>query len=661
MSSNTLKFLSGGGEMGKFIRAHPWADSPLGEPAEWPSTLKTVVRLILTSNDPMLVFWGPEFIQFYNDAASGSLGSQRHPAALGKPAAEWWPEAWHIIGRELEDVMAGLGATWHEDALVPIRRNGVVENVWWTYGYSPIEDDTGVCGVMAICNDVTEQHLGKAMVKESYRALVDSMDEAFCVIDVLFDASSRPYDYRFLEANPTFTAQSGLVDAVGKTILELAGGVESHWLDAYADTALTGEPRRLLEEFTSLNRWFEVYAFRVGTAHGGPVGVLFKDVTQRVQAEKAKQEDDRRKDEFLAMLAHELRNPLAPISAAADLLRLASSDQAKVKRASAVISRQVKHMTGLIDDLLDVSRVTRGIVSLNLQPVEVKHVVLAAIEQVRPLMEARHHVLTIEMGHQPAHVQADENRLVQVFSNVLNNAVKYTPAGGNIHVALNIAHKVSVTIRDDGIGMDPQTLGQAFELFAQAERSSDRAQGGLGIGLALVRSLVQLQGGTVTAQSDGVGKGSQVTVLLPRVECQTCVEVPDAAVPSDPVPQQGRLTILVVDDNTDAAQMLALLVELLGHNVIVEQSSTKALARALQERPDVCLLDIGLPEMDGLELARHLRAEPALARTKLVAVTGYGRLNDREESYAAGFDHHFVKPISAAVLMTVLESVDEGG
>ena len=662
MAAQPLKFLSGGGKVGELMRSHPWSGHPLGEPSTWPSTLKTTLRLVLTSNHPMLVFWGPELLQFYNDAASSSLGLERHPAALGKPARDWWAEAWHIVGPELEGVMAGRGATWHEDALVPLSRNGSLEKVWWTYGYSPIEDDDGVCGVMVICNDVTARHLSKSTARQAYEALVNSMDEGFCVIDVLFDAQSQPFDYRFLEANPMFASQSGLVDAVGKSILELAGGVERHWLDAYGHTAVTGNPTRLLEEFVTLNRWFEVYAFRVSDKPGGSVGVLFKDVTQRIQAEKAQREGDRRREEFLAMLAHELRNPLAPISAAADLLRLAYADPIRVKRASAVISRQVKHMTGLIDDLLDVSRVTRGEVRLDLQTVEIKHVVTAAIEQVRPLIEARRHALSLKMTPEPAHVVADEKRLVQVFANVLNNAAKYTGDGGNISVSVNVAgDKVSVDVTDDGIGMDARTLDQAFELFAQAERSSDRAQGGLGIGLAIVRSLLQLHGGRALARSDGLGKGSQFTVLLPRADEPPAVnEERDLEATARPL-EQARLTVLVVDDNADAAQLLAMLVELLGHKAVVEDSAVKAIARARSERPDVCLLDIGLPEINGLELARRLRASPELAHTKLVAVTGYGQLNDREASYAAGFDHHFVKPISSAVLIAVLESSGHAG
>ncbi|MEX5746804.1 ATP-binding protein [Massilia sp. X63] len=380
------------------------------------------------------------------------------------------------------------------------------------------------------------------------------------------------------------------------------------------------------------------------------------DAVARARAVLALRETDRRKDEFLAMLAHELRNPLAPISSAADLLRLGRLDETRIRQTSGIISRQVRHMTGLIDDLLDVSRVTRGLVSLDLHGIDARTVVSEAIEQVRPLIELRRHQLAVHLAPEPAHVRGDLKRLVQCVANVLNNAAKYTPEGG--HIALHLrtrADQVVLTVADDGIGMTPEVAAHAFELFAQAERTSDRAQGGLGIGLALVRSLIELHGGTVALRSAGLGRGSEFTVVLPRQD----PVVAETAAPQDGLPAPGAQPgsrILVVDDNVDAAEVLATLCELLGHTVSVEHSSLRALERARLERPHVCLIDIGLPDMDGNALAGRLRSQPETAAAVLVAVTGYGQDKDRQAARASGFDHYLVKPVELAAIQQVLRA-----
>ncbi|RZA28068.1 MAG: hybrid sensor histidine kinase/response regulator, partial [Lysobacteraceae bacterium] len=371
-------------------------------------------------------------------------------------------------------------------------------------------------------------------------------------------------------------------------------------------------------------------------------------------------EADRRKDEFLAMLAHELRNPLAPIATAASLLAMAAHDPARVRQVGAVISRQTAHMTGLIDDLMDVSRVTRGLVSLDLHTGPLSQVIDDAVEQVRSLIDGRGHRLELQLAIGTAAIHGDRKRLVQVLANILGNAARYTPAGGHIVLAARIEHGSAVLeVRDNGIGMAPELLANAFELFHQGKRSADRNQGGLGIGLALVRSLVELHGGSVRAASDGEGRGSSFTVTLP---------LPDrgAAAPGqagDGTPQAaaagtGALRVLVVDDNTDAAELLAMFLGLLGYEVSVEFGAAAGLERARQIMPHVCLLDIGLPMMDGKELARRLRRLPGLERVRLAAMTGYGQPHDKRETDAAGFDAHFVKPVEPDLLAAWLAAVD---
>ncbi|WP_051306229.1 ATP-binding protein [Massilia alkalitolerans] len=385
------------------------------------------------------------------------------------------------------------------------------------------------------------------------------------------------------------------------------------------------------------------------------------DAVARAQAVLALREADRRKDEFLAMLAHELRNPLAPISSAADLLRLGRLDETRVRQTSGIISRQVKHMTGLIDDLLDVSRVTRGLVSLERREVDARSVVSEAVEQVKPLIELRNHRLEVHVAPGPAHVWGDLKRLVQCVANVLNNAAKYTPEGGSIVLHLRTeAEQVVITVTDNGIGMTPDTVAHAFELFAQAERTPDRAQGGLGIGLALVKSLVELHGGRVALHSAGLGQGSRFSIHLPRHRQVPAPTVAPAQAQAAPAARAEQLRVMVVDDNVDAAEVLAALCELLGYVVTVEHSSLRAIERARQERPEVCLIDIGLPDMDGNELAGRLRRLPETAGAMLVAVTGYGQDKDREVARASGFDHYLIKPVDAEQVWALLQARDGG-
>jgi CheY-like chemotaxis protein len=313
-------------------------------------------------------------------------------------------------------------------------------------------------------------------------------------------------------------------------------------------------------------------------------------------------------------------------------------------------------MTGLIDDLLDVSRVSRGLVTLERTQVDARRIVGNAVEQVRPLIDARHQRLTVQLSTEAAMIHGDQKRLIQVVTNLLNNAAKYSPEGGEITLMMDVHHEsIVINVVDDGIGMVKDDIGRVFEMFTQAERTPDRSQGGLGIGLALVKNLVELHNGTVAASSEGIGQGSRFTVTLPRLRNLEVLDESDEPAMA-PLPEKGR-RILVVDDNVDAACMLAMLLESRGHETTVEHSARSALERARLEAPGVCLLDIGLPDMDGNELARQLRAQPETARTILIAVTGYGQEQDRRRTAAAGFDHHLVKPVDTQHLLRLLSTL----
>ncbi len=363
-----------------------------------------------------------------------------------------------------------------------------------------------------------------------------------------------------------------------------------------------------------------------------------------------------RKDEFLAMLAHELRNPLAPIRAAAQLLEMVHGDGKQVQRMGAVIARQADHMTSLINDLLDVSRVTSGLVTLDKSPQDVYSIVGEAVEQVMPMMQERFHRFSIDNSGPPLVVMGDRKRLVQVVTNLLQNAAKYTPAKGHIRVEVAMAHgDVAIAVRDDGVGMNAELLPHVFELFSQEKRSSDRSQGGLGLGLALVQRLVALHGGRVVAESEGAGCGAAFTVFLPALVAPAGVAL--AAQPGVGATVMAPLRLMVVDDNADAANILGMWLETFGHHVRVEYSAGAVLKDAANSHYDVYVLDIGLPGVDGNELARLLRLFPQNANATLIANTGYGGAYDKAEAMAAGFDHYFVKPLDLGLLERVLAAI----
>ncbi|HEX8611955.1 MAG TPA: ATP-binding protein [Telluria sp.] len=360
------------------------------------------------------------------------------------------------------------------------------------------------------------------------------------------------------------------------------------------------------------------------------------------------------KDEFLAMLAHELRNPLAPISAAAEMLKYAAADPERVRKTAAIVARQAGHLAALLDDLLDVARVTRGLIELARDRLDLRDVVTAAVEQVAPLVQSLSHVVCVDMSAMPVYVRGDYQRLVQVVANILTNAAKYTPAGGRIDVAMQAdGHEVALTVVDNGIGMAPELVEKVFQLFVQGERSSNRSQGGLGLGLALVKSLIHAHGGTICAQSRGAGDGSTFSMRLP---CLEQLEAPAAEAADDgaqPLPASS-LRVLIVDDNVDAAEVLQMLLEISGHRVVLAHTGADGIREAEALVPDVFLLDIGLPDMDGRELAARLRAIPAHARSRLIAVSGYGQPLDRQRSIDAGFDDHLVKPVNTEELLSLL-------
>jgi len=652
--SEKLAFLSGGGETGALIRAYDWASTPLGPPADWPQGLKTAVRLLLSTQHPMFIWWGPQLIQFYNDAYRRSIGPERHPTAIGQRGRECWAEIWDLIGWQIEQVMEGHGATWHENHLVPITRHGRREDVYWTYSYSPIDEPTtagGIGGVLVVCTETTEQVLSEqrlSAAERRWRAMFDQAPGFICILQ----GPAHVFEY----VNERYSELIGRRAVVGKPLREALPEIEEQGFLAILDEVYqTGNPHTgiatpvHLERGPSELRYLDFVYQAIRDSQGAITGVLACgfDVTERVLAAQALEMSDRRKNEFLAMLAHELRNPLAPIQNAAEFLSRTPPDDPRTPMLIGLIQRQVHHMTRLVDDLLDISRITQGRIELKLEALDLAAVVREAIEPAQHLFDAKKHAFSARLAAESVSVRADRARLVQCISNVLANAAKYTDPGGSISLSVRrLGDMAEVEVTDNGVGISAELLPHVFDVFVQADRSLDRSQGGLGLGLAIAQRLMNLQQGEITAASPGEGRGATFRLRLPAVET---VEEDQPAAVAEPARCQR---ILIVDDWVDSAESLALLLRLQGHDATTVNSGEEALSALQQHDFDVVLLDIGLPRMDGYEVARRIRAVPRTL--KLIAMTGYGQPQDRQRATASGFDAHLVKPIDMAMLENLL-------
>jgi len=402
-------------------------------------------------------------------------------------------------------------------------------------------------------------------------------------------------------------------------------------------------------------RTYVATKFLLRDAEGAPYALcgIATDITSQKNTEEALRQADRRKDIFLATLSHELRNPLAPIRHAAQLLRSMPAGSKEAVRAQEIIERQSQHLSRLLDDLLDVSRITRGSVELRKSLVPLSTVIDTALEAVRPLIEARHHAVQIDVGPQAIYLEGDAVRLSQVLANLLTNAAKYTPPGGRISIHARVEnHEVVLRVIDNGTGIAPEMLPRVFEMFSQGRTAREHAEGGLGIGLALVRGLLELHGGTVEARSDGVGRGSEFIVRVPAGAAPARTEPVAAADVSEPV--NPSVKILIADDNRDAADSLAILLAGDGHDVRKAYDGMDALETALAFKPNVALLDIGMPGLSGYEVAQRIRAENWGNEMVLIALTGWGQSQDKARAISAGFDHHVTKPVEPEKLQDLL-------
>jgi PAS domain S-box-containing protein len=508
--------------------------------------------------------------------------------------------------------------------------------------------------------------------EEHYRTLFESIDDGFCSIEMIFDENNAPIDYRFLEINPAFEQQSGLVKAVGKRMLELAPTHEKYWFEIYGNVALTGEPIRVEHHAAALNRWFEVYAYRVGLPENCKVAVLFKNISDRkrieaereqlLQREKAARETaetaNRIKDEFLAVLSHELRSPLNPILGWSRLLKMGRLDATKTAEALNTIERNAKLQSQLIEDLLDVSRILQGKLRLNVAPVTLMPTIEAAIETVRLAAEAKQIQIQPILDLADGQVSGDAGRLQQVVWNLLSNAVKFTPKGGRVEIRLTqVDDAAQLQVIDTGKGIRPDFLPYVFEHFRQEDGATTRKFGGLGLGLAIVRQLVELHGGTVFVESAGENQGATFTVKLPLLKrlIKLADDFDDASFTDDAALVNG-LKVLVVDDEPDSRDFVAFVLEQAGADVVALSSATEVLQSISHIQPDLLISDIGMPEMDGYMLIEYIRTQLPAPNCQVcaIALTAYaGEANERQV-LNAGFQKHLAKPIDPLELIATV-------
>jgi PAS domain S-box-containing protein len=568
----------------------------------------------------------------------GAIVWEVFPAAAGN----------HFYDGYHQAVATGLPVHFEEHYPAPL-------NMWLECHCYPTAD-----GLTVYFRNVTARREGEQALRQNaaiLRAISDTSD------DVMF-AKDRAGRLRF--ANPATLALIGrpLHEVIGRTDAELLGDpvVAATVMQndrAVMDAGQSAEYEELVPMPDGTHKVWLSRKIPYLDEHGTVIGLLgvSREITERARKEQDLAVESSRKDEFLAMLAHELRNPLSPIMNGAQMLDKVAGDEGRVRNISRIIKRQASHMVTLVDDLLDVSRLQRGLVDLHKESLDVNSILQHALEQVRGLLDTRRHTLALHPAQVPAMVLGDRTRLTQALANILVNAAQFTPDGGCITLRARDAGAgfLKIDVEDNGIGIEPALLGQVFGLFTQGERSLDRTMGGLGLGLPLVKSIVGMHGGSVSARSDGLGRGSTFTIMLPLLATSAAPQQA-GQMPLPPTRAPQRPGILIVDDNADAADSLADWLTSAGHPAASVHDVAGAMALATSTLPGTLILDIGLPGMDGYALARWLRQQPGLENATLIALSGYGQQTDRALGFEAGFDHYLVKPADLAQLENILNA-----
>jgi len=508
--------------------------------------------------------------------------------------------------------------------------------------------------------------------EEQYRMLFNSMEEGFCTVEVLFDEKNNPVDYRFLEINPAFEKQTGLEDAKGKLMRQLAPDHEQHWFDIFGKIALTGESARFENRAEALHRWYEVYAFRVGASEDRRVGIVFSDITAQKQREEemrqAKEQAEhasRAKDEFLAALSHELRTPLTPVLMTAAELREDTRLPPDARDELAMMKRNIELEARLIDDLLDLTRIAHGKLALRMETCDVHSLVSLAVEMVRSEARAKHLALKIDLGARFANVIGDPARLQQVFWNLLKNAVKFTPDAGHISVRSRDANgQIIVEIADTGVGIAPEAVEKIFLPFSQAvEVQKDRRFGGLGLGLSISKAILDEHSAEIEVSSCGIGQGATFQITLPITEASVS-EVTKNSAPAcrDKMATHGvkivetPLRVLLVEDHEATIHVLRRLLTRAGHQVTSAMTVAGAMQAAEKSQFDIVISDLGLPDGTGFQLMEDLRNT---YRLRGIALSGFGMDDDRRRARDAGFAVHLIKPVDFEQLRQAVYEVTE--
>jgi PAS domain S-box-containing protein len=652
---------------------------------------KTILNTVI---DPLVVLGDGLQVQTANRAFYDWFGASREQTQ-GVPLSDLGDHSWKASG-----LWSALKATLsHNREFQTVEFEGAFPKV----GRRTILLDArrlardGTALVLLAFRDITElkqAEKGRRETEIRFRTLFESMDEGYCVVEMIFDEENKPIDYRFLEVNPVFERQTGIKEARGRLMREIAPEHEQSWFDIYGRIALTGETLRFENPAAALHRYYEVCAFRVGAPELRHVGVVFNDITERknleLQRERALAQEealrkdaetatqalaqtqevlhkrvaeladaDRHRNEFLAILAHELRNPLAPLKNAVHILRRSPDDAMVIEKARDLIDRQVHHMSRLVGDLLEAARAQNGQIKLQRTSLDLRSIIEHVVDLMRPMFEDKHQRLRVTLPEAPVWVEGDAARLEQIFTNLLSNANKYTQERGDIEISLSAGlideavRGAIVQVLDNGEGIEAELVPRLFELFAQADRSLAHSQGGLGIGLSLVRTLVEMHGGRVSMRSDGRGSGSTFEVRIPLTRAPVDQETSNAPLP----PLQsvaGQRRVLVVEDNQDIRESSCVLLSMAGFEVKGVSTGSEALDMAPAFGPNVVLLDVGLPGLSGYDVARRLRDLPQFVSTVLIAITGYDTAEARALSAAAGFDHHICKPVNFDELATLL-------
>ncbi|BAY90590.1 MULTISPECIES: PAS domain-containing hybrid sensor histidine kinase/response regulator [unclassified Tolypothrix] len=592
------------------------------------------------------------------------------------------------IGRTIRELLPNIADT-AEALLLPIFETGEpllnveirgetpaqpgVARVWLE-SFLPLKDGERIIGINTVCEEITDRKQVEEALRSSeerYRTLFETMEDGFCVVEVLFDENNTPIDYRFLEINPAFERETGLQQAIGKTASQLLPNLEKFWFETYGRVALTGEPVRFENGSDVMNRWFEVYAFPIEGTENHKVAILFKNISDRkaieAQKEKLLQQEqaareaaeraNRTKDEFLAILSHELRTPLNPILGWAKILQSPKITPEKLQQGLSTIERNAKQQVQLIDDLLDISRIIRGKLSLSFAAINLSEPIAAALETVSLAAEAKAIQLEVLLDSTVGCVKGDASRLQQVVWNLLSNAIKFTPTGGQVTVQLTrVERYAQIQVSDTGNGIKPEFLPHVFELFQQQDSSTTRTFGGLGLGLAIARQVVEAHGGTIAVASAGEGQGATFTVQLPLISVSN-LNLPDFC--KNPTLNLKDRRVIVVDDEADSLELVKVVLEEEGAFVEVVSSASNALPVLAQASFDLLISDIGMPEMDGYNFIRQIRALPPRFNRDIpaIALTAYAGEENQRKILAAGFQAHLAKPIEPQNLLDAIAAL----